>query len=66
MPAKWKSWKFESFKYVKFLFFLNFFISTIYYMVLDRSPRQTIQSKYSLLVYKCKIDRETAALTSPF
>jgi hypothetical protein len=48
----------------KVLFF--FFKSTIYYAVLDRSPRQTIQTKYSLWVYKCKIVRETAALTSPY
>jgi hypothetical protein len=46
--------------------FFFFFKSTIYYVVLDRSPRQTIQTKYSLLVYKCKIVRDTAALMSPF
>jgi hypothetical protein len=46
-------------------YFFYFFKSTIYYAVLDHSPRQTIQTKYSLRVYKCKIVRETAALTSP-
>jgi hypothetical protein len=47
-------------------FFFFFFNSTIYYAVLDRSPRQTIQTKYSLRVYTCKIEREITALTSPF
>jgi hypothetical protein len=42
------------------------FKSTIYYAVLDRSPQQTIQKKYSLRVYTCKIGRDTTALTSPF
>jgi hypothetical protein len=35
-------------------------------VVLDHSPRQTIQNKYSLLVSKCKIVRDTAALALPF
>jgi hypothetical protein len=35
-------------------------------MVLDRSLRQTIQVKYSLRVYTCKIEREITALTLPF
>jgi hypothetical protein len=49
-----------------FFFFFFFLKSTIYYAVLDRSPRQTIQTKYSLRVYTCKIGREITALTSPF
>jgi hypothetical protein len=50
---------------VHFLFFIKF-KSTIYYAVLDRSPRQTIQMEYCLWVYKCKIVRDTAALMLPF
>jgi hypothetical protein len=59
-PVGFKNGTSESF------FFFFFFKSTIYNAVLDRSPRQTIQTKYSLRVYKCKIGRETTALTSPF
>jgi hypothetical protein len=47
-------------------FFFFFFKSTIYYAVLNRSPWQTIQTKYSLRVYTCKIDRDTATLMSSF
>jgi hypothetical protein len=46
--------------------FFFVFKSTIYYAVLDHSPRQTIQTKYSLRVSTCKIGREITALTSPF
>jgi hypothetical protein len=49
-----------------FFFFFFFFKSTIYYAVLNRSPRQTIQTKYSPRVYMCKIGREITALMSPF
>jgi hypothetical protein len=47
-------------------FFVFFFKSTIYYTVLNRSPRQTIQTKYSLRIYTGKIRREITALMSPF
>jgi hypothetical protein len=52
--------------YIYMYFFFFFFKSTIYYAVLDRSPRQTIQTKYSLRVYTCKIGRDITTLTSPF